>query len=151
MSEQLALFDGFRARIRNWVPVELTHRQGSLYEHFLNQIEIDFEKLPSIPDMQAAYLEKRPITLTGMEGGTMKFHVLTDLGYEGWPDDPTIEAPSYIFYEGILNDRETVSQSFRDNPSGLNCWLLLVEPGGNIDGSDTWHFGPFDSQSESGP
>jgi len=143
MSEQLTLFDGFVSRVRHWVPVEITDRPN-----YAPYVDVDFGELPSISDMQAAYKEGRPIPLVTMEGNTGKFHVITDLGYEGWPDDPTIDAPPYVFYEGTFYEGETLPVHLRD-PLVAECWLLLIEPGGNIDGTNTHHFGwrgePFPS------
>jgi len=151
MIEQLRLFDGSETK-PDWQHVELIDYAEAGYNlgrEFNNipHIDLDFEKLPSIPEVQKAFANSTPINLIDTEGNPHCFYALFDLDHNGWLNDPTIQPPSFVFYEGaIIDEPIPEDHDFERRIQTLNephvdHWLLLIEPGGNIDGTDAFSFG----------
>jgi hypothetical protein len=156
MTEQLRLFDGFEPEPVGGIPVRVeiidyAEAEFTLGREFPPPFEIDFQKLPTIPELQRAFADSKPISLTDLKGGQWYFRAFCDLAYNGWLDDTAIQPPNFVFYEGAILDRSlgedfNFDQVFRATETHFdserdNRWVLLVEPGGNIDGTDTYNFG----------
>jgi hypothetical protein len=152
MSDQLAFFQGsaHESSIGHTVSIDLIRAEEAMFTlaraELSPKVDIDIGKLPSVLELQRSFVAREPITLVSSDGIELFFYALVDLDHNGWLYDGQIKPPDFVIYEGVVFDKTLTDEFLSRVESSFdtereNRWVLLVEPGGNYDGSDTKCFG----------